>query len=143
MKMIKEMNEEQIEQQKDVIKEQNSIDYSTNPCGEKIEEFPDFIEILNDGNYKVIMRQIKNIPNCYPYFIVEDIDGEKMKKLQDRSKKYDGELDTDKLQDLIIQNAILYPQLTIEQINKMKYSQIMRLSKAINMIYDVESFLKR
>ena len=54
--MMKEVNEEQIEQTNDVVNTPNRVDYSCNPQGDKIDGFPDFIEILPDGNYKVIMK---------------------------------------------------------------------------------------
>lgn len=137
--MMKEVNEEQIEQTNN-INTQNSIDYSCNPHGDKIDGFPDFIEILEDGNYKITMRQIKQIKNKYDYFIVEDISGRKLKQLQDRAKNSKGETVVEKLQELLMQNAILYPILSDTEFDELKSSEILRLGNAINLIYDVQSF---
>jgi len=138
--MMKEVNEEQIEQTNDVVNTPNRVDYSCNPQGDKIDGFPDFIEILPDGNYKVIMRKIKQIKNKYDYFIVEDISGRKLKQLQDRAKNSKGETVVEKLQELLIQNAVLYPVMSDTEYDNLKSSEILRLGNAINIIYDVQSF---
>ena len=132
--MIQEVNEEKIEQKSE------GIDYSSNPQGERIDGFPEFIEVLPDGNFKVTMRQIKQIKNKHDYFIVEDISGRKLKQLQDRSKNSKGEMVAEKLQELLIQNAILYPEMSDTEYDSLKSSEILRLGNAINLIYDVQSF---
>ncbi len=116
-------------------------EYKNNPDGVKIEGFPEFITLLNDGNYKIEMRQIEGIKNKFDYFILEDIPSRKFNQLCDRSKNSKGEIQQDKLDELLIQNAILYPEIKENDIEELKTSEMFRLRKAINIIYDIESFL--
>lgn len=117
------------------------LDYSKNPIGTKIEGFPEFITLLEDGNYKVEMRKIKGVKTTFDYLVLEDIKHSKLKKLVDRAKKPNGEVSAEKLDELMIENAIVFPEVNQEVIEDMKSSEIFRLKKAINVVYDTESFL--
>jgi len=43
-------------------------------------------------------------------------------------------------QELLIQNAELYPVMSDTEYDNLKSSEILRLGNAINIIYDVQSF---
>ncbi len=122
-------------------KMEEKLDYSSDPQGSVIEGFPEFITLLEDGNYRIEMRKIKGIDNNFDYIILEDMKNSKLKMLIDRSKNSKGDVSAEKLDELLVENAILYPKLTKDQIDDMKASEIFRLKKAINTVYDTESFL--
>jgi len=123
-------------------KENENIKYEDNPEGVNISEFPKFIKLLPDGNYKIEMRKINEIKRKYEYFVLEDMDYRKLKHLIDRSKNAKGETVPEKLDELMIQNAIIYPEVTSDDLDEMKSSDMFRLKGAINLVYDIDSFLR-
>lgn len=123
--MVMKMSEEVI---------QNKTDYSVEPEGYAVENFPEHITKIDDDTYKVKMRD-------GTYYIVADVEYSDIKKVIDRSRSGDGRVKEEHAMDGLFKKAILYPKLDDEKINKLKGSHFFKLQKAFSIIFDIESFL--
>jgi hypothetical protein len=113
---------------------QNKTDYSVEPEGHEIENFPEYITTVDDDKYKVKMRDGS-------YYIIADVEYADIKRVIDRSRSGEGKIKEDHALDGLLKKAILYPKMDDEKINKLKGSHFFKLQKAFNVIFDIEGFL--
>jgi hypothetical protein len=111
------------------------IDYSKNPKGTKSEDFPNFLEILEDDTYKITFRN-------GDYIVVKELKYKKMKSIIDRCKNPEGKLDESALQSMLLINSIVYPDgFTENDLDEMKSGDAMRAFNALGKVMNIQDFL--
>ena len=100
-------------------------------------KLPKWIEIKDNGNYLVDTKDGK--------FELQDVEYEKITQARKRISRPDStgneSIDTGKLQLAIISESLVEPKKGELELIKLKSSSIFRLTHAIGLMYDLNSFL--
>jgi hypothetical protein len=100
-------------------------------------KMPEWLELKDNGNYVVDTKDGK--------FELQDIEYEKTMKARKRITRTDHQgnesIDGVKFQMALISESLVEPKKGELEIMKLKSSSVIRLSYAINEMYDLQSFL--